>query len=81
MRLFYFLITTENGVLKPKSQILAERVPTSCNASFNLNEILARNILQAEYFKSLFELQTHQQVIDGTFCIYNFVYGGRCFEN
>ena len=54
----------DDGVQDPLTGEVSPRVPQVCNEAYNLNPILRENILASEYFKTLAEIQTFEDLVD-----------------
>jgi hypothetical protein len=54
----------EDGVQDPLTGEVSPRVPQVCNEAYNLNPILRENILASEYFKTLAEITTFEDLLD-----------------
>ena len=54
----------DDGEADPITGEVSPRVPMVCNEAYNLNPILRENILASEYFKTLAEITTFDDLID-----------------
>ncbi len=56
-----------DGVEDAVTGEVSARIPQVCNEAFNLNPVLRENILQSDYFKSLLQFTTFEEVLDEVF--------------
>ena len=54
----------DEGEQDPLTGEISPRVPQVCNEAYNLNPILRENILASEYFKTLAEISTFDELVD-----------------
>ena len=54
----------DDGEADPLTGEISPRVPQVCNEAYNLNPILRENILASEYFKTLAEVATFEDLVD-----------------
>lgn len=54
----------DEGEQDPITGEISPRIPQVCNEAYNLNPILRENILASEYFKTLAEISTFDELVD-----------------
>ena len=57
-------VETQMAAEEAEGEQRSDAMPTKCNGNFNVNDMLAGNIKASDYFMSLMEFQTFEDVVD-----------------
>ena len=57
-------VETQMAAEESEGEQRSDAMPTKCNGNFNVNDMLAGNIKASDYFMSLMEFQTFEDVVD-----------------